>query len=595
MTHWYSVPRLIFIGVRVALSTIFGEFADRRDILAAERPLDPTNINPDYAYEPDQSGIFWLDFVADTGDGWDSTHAIARLLAERELNPADNPDGPLPRAKVLVMGGDEVYPTPSDEDYQLKLVAPFVAAWPEKPEPSQELHLYAMPGNHDWYDGLSAFLGLFCWRQLPSPWSPGRQGTRIGLWRTRQTRSYFALRLPHDWWLWGTDIQLTNYIDQSQIDFFEHVARHWMPENAKLILCAGVPDWVYVDPNEPEKTFTHFSYVEGILNRIGRNQRLAVVLTGDSHHYSRYTEGDRHYITAGGGGAFLHPTHQLPDQKTFTWNWPPPVATRGPPPAALQPGQAATQTYQRSFTLARKSDGRPGARKSDDQPSVFPDQTTSRCLAWRNLAFAVFNWDFAAAMGLSWILFAWELDAIARSTGMSLPSALTASAAFWPNVLAYMKLVVGAPWPLLMLLAIGAGYRYFADFKARLAVGTLHTLAQTIPVALATVALARCAPFADHSVGLIVWVGVAGGLIGSTIMGLYLLACLNLTGRHWNEAFSSLRIRHYKNFLRLRIGKDGHLTIYPIGLKHVPKDRSVPPQKKPDLSPILIEPPIHIA
>ena len=46
--------------------------------------------------------------------------------------------------------------------------------------------LYAVPGNHDWYDGLTAFLRLFA-RQ--------RDAT-IGGWRTRQSRSYFAVRLP---------------------------------------------------------------------------------------------------------------------------------------------------------------------------------------------------------------------------------------------------------------------------------------------------------------------------------------------------------------------------------------------------------------
>jgi hypothetical protein len=76
-------------------------------------------------------------------------------------------------------------------------------------------------------------------------------------------------------------------------------------------------------------------------------------------------------------------------------------------------------------------------------------------------------------------------------------------------------------------------------------------------------------------------------------MGIYLLACLNLAGRHWNEAFSALRIRHYKNFLRMRIDASGRLTIYPIGLSDVPRDKSVPPHNPP-LSPELIESPIMI-
>ena len=72
--------------------------------------------------------------------------------------------------------------------------------------------MFALAGNHDWYDGLTGFLRLFCQRR----W--------IGGWKTRQRRSYFALRLPHHWWLLGTDFQLHSDIDQPQNDYFREVA-----------------------------------------------------------------------------------------------------------------------------------------------------------------------------------------------------------------------------------------------------------------------------------------------------------------------------------------------------------------------------------
>jgi len=231
MTRWYSVPRLVSIGVRVAISTVFGQFADRRDSLAAERPLDPAAIDPAFSYTADADQDFWIDYVADNGDGWDSTYAIARLLAAAQITPQGANGAALPRGRVLVMGGDQVYPTPSRDDYYEKLVAPYREAsrnWPE----GTAADLYAVPGNHDWYDGLSAFLNLFCWRQLAGVWSEAHRGRPIGGWRTQQTRSYFVLQLPHGWWLWGTDIQLTNYIDQQQMNYFEHAARHWMPADA---------------------------------------------------------------------------------------------------------------------------------------------------------------------------------------------------------------------------------------------------------------------------------------------------------------------------------------------------------------------------
>ena len=62
-----------------------------------------------------------------------------------------------------------------------------------------------------------------------------------------------------------------------------------------------------------------------------------------------------------------------------------------------------------------------------------------------------------------------------------------------------------------------------------------------------------------------------GFVVGSFVMGLYLVLSLNFWGRHGNEAFSSLGIEDYKNFLRLHINEDGDLTIYPIGIRRVPR------------------------
>ena len=54
-------------------------------------------------------------------------------------------------------------------------------------------------------------------------------------------------------------------------------------------------------------------------------------------------------------------------------------------------------------------------------------------------------------------------------------------------------------------------------------------------------------------------------------MGTYLYISLNLFKRHRNEAFSSLKVEDWKNFLRLRIDKGGTLTIFPIGIERVPR------------------------
>jgi hypothetical protein len=98
---------------------------------------------------------------------------------------------------------------------------------------------------------------------------------------------------------------------------------------------------------------------------------------------------------------------------------------------------------------------------------------------------------------------------------------------------------------------------------------------------------------------------VGGYVAGSFIMGLYLLISFNFFGRHGNEAFSSLGIEDWKNFLRLQIDESGNLLIHPIGIRRVPRkwiNRSgdsgpelVPdPNDKRATVPVLIEPPIFM-
>lgn len=62
-----------------------------------------------------------------------------------------------------------------------------------------------------------------------------------------------------------------------------------------------------------------------------------------------------------------------------------------------------------------------------------------------------------------------------------------------------------------------------------------------------------------------------GWFFGSMILGIYLLISLNGFKRHTNEAFSSLKIQDWKNFLRMKIGADGSLTIFAVGLRRVPR------------------------
>ncbi|RYG02546.1 MAG: hypothetical protein EON94_05700, partial [Caulobacteraceae bacterium] len=541
MSSWYNPAMLVRTGIRVAISTVFGQFADRREAMAAANAIAPSpfDVAFDYSGKAGSDG-FWFDYVADTGDGWNSTYAMARLLAQEAIELDDR----LPRGQLLIMGGDQVYPTASREDYGERLLDPFdqahdlhSATWPEKAP-----DLYAIPGNHDWYDGLNSFFGLFCRRRIAGPMAQARDGKVIGGRQTQQSRSYFAIRLPDDWWIWGTDSQLEGYIDQPQIDYFLHAATEWMNPGSKLILCVGEPSWVHADPKDPEKSFNSFSYLEWLAEKSGRGHRLRVVLTGDSHHYARYMEDDRHYIVCGGGGAFLHPTHQLKSIE-FPWRHP-------------RPNHAATGS--RSFRLFTR----------------YPSAMTSFGLAFRNLLFPLLNPLFTLVFALSYGVFNWLLNVNARVNGGTLASALDVPTV-GGAVEGYWNLLFVSPWPTLLLALACGGYYYFAAVKnswGRFAVGFVHWVVQTFVALVVTWQVMRCSAPPEAIEGWasakpVIVATLAAALAGSAVFGLYLLTSINVFGAHYNEAFSSLRIAGYKSFLRMRIRPGGDLEIQPVGLR----------------------------
>jgi hypothetical protein len=57
--------------------------------------------------------------------------------------------------------------------------------------------------------------------------------------------------------------------------------------------------------------------------------------------------------------------------------------------------------------------------------------------------------------------------------------------------------------------------------------------------------------------------------MSSFIVGSYLYLSVNFLNCHYTEAFSSLKIQGYKNFVRLHINKSGDLELYALGVDRV--------------------------
>ncbi|MEE9611568.1 MAG: hypothetical protein V3W19_09960 [Desulfatiglandales bacterium] len=602
MVHWYNPLQLIKTGYQVIISMLLRHrdyYGIHESFAAADQRV----------FNYSDRGELWIDYVADVGDGWNPTYTVASLLALDELKLID-PNGNAHKTKrgnVLIMGGDEVYPVASREGYRERLVAPYECAleYSNKPHP----HLFAIPGNHDWYDGLISFVRLFCQKR----W--------IGGWQTQQARSYFALRLPHHWWLLGVDTQQleSSYsdIDGPQLEYFQKVAEK-MENDDRVILCTPQPDWIYANiydkrlqnnmvyleqkviearsvklaedklpaeiespwklPKELQAKIRYdndkklliftglmgtgekrelldlskdIEYQEAIkrLFEMSQKRRVVLRLSGDLHHYRRHKhkakENDNswgHMIIAGGGGAFLHPTHVNVDK-----------------------------TDNIEYGPAEKS-------VSFEHEAEFPNRKDSRRKAFWNLLFPAINCSFGLLPGAYYVILSWAIPHHLDNIPLT---------AEYENLVQPFKQVgeelIGTPSGLACALFGIAAFIFFTEthkIAYRLLAGGIHGLAHLLAALLVIWAVdwftvQRLGLPYDSARQFIAGTAgtfMGGYLAGSFLMGLYLLVSLNVFKRHSNEAFSSLRIQDYKNFLRLHLDDNGALKIFPIGIESVPRE-----------------------
>ncbi|HEX2192358.1 MAG TPA: hypothetical protein VHH09_04125 [Acidimicrobiales bacterium] len=534
MVRWLDPHQLVDTAARVVLSGIFSSYADNRELqaLAKAEVLDRS-----------KSAELWLDYVADLGDGWNSTYTVARLLAAEKLElDWDGEARPTERGRILVMGGDQVYPVPKRVEYENRMLGPYRSAMPCPPSDNPEL--LAIPGSHDWYDGLVNFTSIFC------------RGRWIGGWKTRQTRSYFAVKLPHRWWLWGIDIQFGAYLDEAQLTYFQGVAHDHVEEGDRIVLCMAKEvesgrstEEIYSDRN--------LEYIEReVIQPSGA--RVMLHLKSGRHYYCRYEQkdGPRHHISSGGGGAFLHPTHHLPDE------------------AELQ-GDEGVTPYRRVAT--------------------YPSPAVSKKLRKRIWLLPPYNLPLAALLGAVQLLLAFMmgLHLEERHEDVTLRGMWLA---VWETPTAFLLI-------LLMLFTLGAMVRFAHEARglSRFLLGAVHASLQLISVAAVMIAASRLSsalglggvPALLAFLGLVAVLGGVGGTLG---MSGYLWAT-NCLGFHANEAYAPLHHQDLKHFLRLHIDGDGSLTVLPVGIDRVGRRWEVRPDAPDDapwFEPVGDEPKVHL-
>lgn len=561
MVNWLGPLQLLRTGLRTAVATTLGAFADPREVQAA---LNPVASNLPVDVPPDAQGGVWVDYLADTGDGWNASYSMA-LCASHDVELREQ-NLKLPRGRVLLLGGDQVYPTPAHGGYRTRFLDPFRAAFPAPVPPAAAAPkdheeavatpnspwIMATPGNHDWYDGLRGFAQLFC------------NGKPIGAWETRQHTSYYTLRLPGGWWVWGLDLQLESAIDRPQREYFQQMAEALQPGD-RVVLCTPEPSWVDEAERvarEAQKALPsietqtpRFRSLRDIEQLLG--PRLAVVLAGDSHHYARFAPRTGtvapQRITCGGGGAFLHGTHQLPD-----------------PPAPISVA---------------------GAKQHYDLAALYPDKQTSRSLrnhAWR---LPTRNFSFCGVLAMLYLMFIWMVQSASKVPhpvrgDLSLMEKLAQLESTIANIgEAWRQLfwaMAHSPSSVVFAVAIvlGCGALSAAGVrrahKLAFAVGVMHGL---FHLGLAVGLLWLMGRVNIHHFGMgvdnlgqvllfLVETLLLGGGLGGLLFGVWMVLANAFWGLHGEEVFSSQRIVDHKCFLRMHFEQD-KLTIYPLKLERI--------------------------
>lgn len=550
---WLDPSVLLDSARVVVLSSFFETFSDKRE---GEVALQGDLFD---ATELVQGSEGWFDFVSDVGDGFGATYGVASALAKLNLTVATetNPEAKFDtkRGALLVMGGDEVYPSANFDRYRAKTVGPYTAALPPDPQRTPPM-LFALPGNHDWYDGLTSFMRIFCSRG----W--------IGGWRTPQQRSYFAIKLHERLWLWAFDSQFDSYIDSAQLAYFER-ARDALSKDDRVVLVTAKPSWVHVDdPADAPQSWQTLAFIEEKLIR-AKGARLVTTLTGDIHHYCRYEQSCKdakppQKLTAGGGGAALSTTHGMPDGVQL-------------PDYEMNRGQGG-----HAVAYARKA--------------IWPKIEESKRMRWNALYYPPLLFRaprFAVLLGAIYALFALLLASAVKDGA---PRIVLDRHDFFSELLPTLgdgvrfSSATAAGLLLVALLAFARpASRSALTSSLRVAAAIVHWLAHMTLIVLATETALILVCGSDTSISehatYAIWIAgvagfAAGFLMGPSIVLLYMVlgnAVSRQRERFATEVDASLSDyegRGYKNFLRLRVaeneGGELELTIYPIGIRQTP-------------------------
>ncbi|WP_406437761.1 metallophosphoesterase [Streptomyces sp. NBC_01613] len=311
---WLS-PKTLWAARNGVLASWFGDPTGRtRSRWVAQR--EEAGAPVDKVIRRADADRFSFMVIGDTGEGDDPQYAVVPGF----LKVSQGTD-------FAVIASDVIYPVGSADDYATKFFRPYQ---------DYQAPIYAIPGNHDWYEDLGAFMRVFCGDAPPLAAEPAprpltRAWTRSLLWHrpratdgqrldeARKLRSAAAQQAvqPGPYWavdagpvrIIGIDTGLLGTIDAEQGAWLREVSKGPRPK----ILITGSP--LYVDGEHHPCTIEGGN---GTVDDIVRDpdHHYVAAIGGDIHNYQRYPVqvGGRtiQYVVSGGGGAFMHATHTIP-------------------------------------------------------------------------------------------------------------------------------------------------------------------------------------------------------------------------------------------------------------------------------------------
>lgn len=311
---WLS-PATLWSARNDTVARLFGDPVDgvRRRWVADQiaRGADPDFV---ITREPD---TFSFLLLGDTGEGQKPQYAVV----PGAMKIGEGTD-------FMVISSDVIYPIGSVNDYPEKFYVPYQ----NYPAP-----IYAIPGNHDWYDTNCGFMRIFCGNReelKPNGWrGPFRLLARL-LWRPPAKPDETALAAaeelrsapsqqeiqPGPYWamdtpslrIIGIDTGIKGDIDRDQGVWLRRVSAGPKPK----MLVTGKP--LYVDNAHHPGAIEGGGWVDDIVTDPANNYVAAI--GGDIHNYQHYpvklADGrTMQYVVSGGGGAFMHATHTISEVK----------------------------------------------------------------------------------------------------------------------------------------------------------------------------------------------------------------------------------------------------------------------------------------